>query len=50
MNLILENTQELLGVENGIEATRVLGLIIVKGSQVLISQILDSKYLPQRWL
>lgn len=34
MNLILENTQEVLGVENGAEITRALGLIIVKGSQV----------------
>jgi U6 snRNA-associated Sm-like protein LSm7 len=34
MNLILENTQEVLAVENGAELTRGLGLIIVKGSQV----------------
>lgn len=34
MNLILENTQEILGVENGVETSRVLGLIVVKGSQV----------------
>jgi U6 snRNA-associated Sm-like protein LSm7 len=36
MNLILENTQEVLGVENGEEITRALGLIIVKGSQVAL--------------
>jgi U6 snRNA-associated Sm-like protein LSm7 len=34
MNLILEGTQEMLGVEEGVESTRVLGLVIVKGSQV----------------
>jgi U6 snRNA-associated Sm-like protein LSm7 len=34
MNLILEGTQEILGVENGVELSRTLGLIIVKGTQV----------------
>jgi small nuclear ribonucleoprotein (snRNP)-like protein len=34
MNLILENAQEMMGVEEGVEASRVLGLVIVKGSQV----------------
>ena len=34
MNLILEGAQEMLGVEDGMETSRVLGLMIVKGSQV----------------
>jgi small nuclear ribonucleoprotein (snRNP)-like protein len=34
MNLILENTQETMGVEEGVENWRALGLVIVKGSQV----------------
>ena len=34
MNLILEGTLELLGVDEGVESSRVLGLVVVKGSQV----------------
>ena len=34
MNLILEGTQEIMGVEEGEQISRVLGLIIVKGSQI----------------
>jgi len=36
MNLILEGTQEMLGIDEGVETSRVLGLVIVKGSQVLL--------------
>lgn len=36
MNMILEGTQEILGIENGVETSRILGLIIVKGSQVIM--------------
>lgn len=34
MNLILEDAEEILGVENGVEQSRTIGLIIVKGTQV----------------
>lgn len=36
MNLVLNNTLELLEVEGKEESTRELGLIIVKGSQVCL--------------
>ena len=38
MNMILEDTEEIMGVENGEEMVRELGLIIVKGSQVTLYQ------------
>lgn len=34
MNLILNGTTEVLGVEGKEEITRVIGLVIVKGSQI----------------
>lgn len=34
MNMILSNTSEVLGVEDKMENTRQLGLVVVKGSQV----------------
>lgn len=34
MNLVLANTEEVIGVEDKTENTRHLGLIIVKGSQI----------------
>lgn len=41
MNLVLENTQQLLGVQEGEELSRTLGLIIVKGSSIQTISLKD---------